>query len=213
MRHPLGTLQELHLGQVTDNRDPEGRGRIQVRLHSNGMSLWAACLTPSAGHGYGISQLPRLDEQVVLAFVSPELPIVLGAVWSGTDSQPQTATPVEDKYTLVTPAGNKVLIEDRPSARLHLETPSGHHITASDEAGGEITVEKGSERIRLDSSGITIEAGTQVEIKAGAQVHVSAAMVKVDAGMSSFSGVVQCDTLITNSVVSASYTPGAGNIW
>jgi hypothetical protein len=24
---------------------------------------------------------------------------------------------------------------------------------------------------------------------------------------------VQCQTLITNSVVSASYTPGAGNVW
>jgi hypothetical protein len=24
---------------------------------------------------------------------------------------------------------------------------------------------------------------------------------------------VQCDTLIANSVVAASYTPGAGNIW
>ena len=38
-------------------------------------------------------------------------------------------------------------------------------------------------------------------------------VVQVDAGMSSFSGVVRCDTLISNSVVSASYTPGAGNIW
>jgi hypothetical protein len=34
----------------------------------------------------------------------------------------------------------------------------------------------------------------------------------VNAGMSKFSGVVQCDTLIANSVVSTSYTPGAGNI-
>jgi hypothetical protein len=25
--------------------------------------------------------------------------------------------------------------------------------------------------------------------------------------------VVQCDTLISNSVISQSYTPGAGNIW
>jgi hypothetical protein len=24
---------------------------------------------------------------------------------------------------------------------------------------------------------------------------------------------VKCDTLITNSVISSSYTPGAGNIW
>jgi len=38
-------------------------------------------------------------------------------------------------------------------------------------------------------------------------------MVTVNAGMSKFSGVIQCDTLITNSVVSASYNAGAGNIW
>ena len=38
-------------------------------------------------------------------------------------------------------------------------------------------------------------------------------MVTVNAGMSKFSGVVQCDTVISNSVMSATYTPGAGNIW
>jgi hypothetical protein len=30
--------------------------------------------------------------------------------------------------------------------------------------------------------------------------------------MAKFSGVVQTDTLIANSVISASYTPGVGNI-
>jgi hypothetical protein len=38
-------------------------------------------------------------------------------------------------------------------------------------------------------------------------------MVTIDAGMTKASGVVECDTLIANSVVAASYTPGAGNIW
>jgi hypothetical protein len=38
-------------------------------------------------------------------------------------------------------------------------------------------------------------------------------MVEVDAGMAKFSGVVECDTLIASSVVAASYTPGAGNVW
>ena len=42
---------------------------------------------------------------------------------------------------------------------------------------------------------------------------VSAGMVKVDAAMSKFSGIVKCDVLQTNSVISSSYTPGAGNIW
>ena len=53
---------------------------------------------------------------------------------------------------------------------------------------------------------------TWVTVEAS-QVKVSAGMVTVDAGMSKFSGVVQCDTLIATSVISASYTPGAGNIW
>jgi hypothetical protein len=38
-------------------------------------------------------------------------------------------------------------------------------------------------------------------------------MVTVDAALSLFSGVVQCDTLISNAVISTSYTPGIGNLW
>jgi hypothetical protein len=37
-------------------------------------------------------------------------------------------------------------------------------------------------------------------------------MVQVAAGLAKFSGRVQCDTLIADSVIPASYTPGAGNI-
>jgi hypothetical protein len=66
--------------------------------------------------------------------------------------------------------------------------------------------------VKLETSGITITASAKVTINAS-QVAVSAGMVTVDAGMSKFSGVVQCDTMISNSVISASYTPGAGNIW
>ena len=58
----------------------------------------------------------------------------------------------------------------------------------------------------------TVTASAQVKVQAST-VQVDAGMVTVNAGMSKFSGVVQCDTLISNSVVSASYTPGAGNIW
>jgi hypothetical protein len=60
---------------------------------------------------------------------------------------------------------------------------------------------------------VELTANTRVTVTAPAQLSVSAGMVQVDAGMSRFSGVVQCDTLITNSVISASYTPGAGNVW
>jgi hypothetical protein len=58
-----------------------------------------------------------------------------------------------------------------------------------------------------------VTANARVTIDAPAQVTVTTGMVKVDAAMSNFSGVVKCDTLITNAVVSSSYTPGAGNVW
>ncbi len=211
--HSLGPLQELHLGVVTDSADPDTRGRVKVRLHSTGLELWAPVVTLGAGSGYGVSCLPRVGEQVVLAFLSPEQPLVLGAVWSGSSSAPADASPVEERYVVRTPAGIQLMLDDASAgARVKIETPAGYHLTIDEGSGGKVTVEKGGEKIEMSASGISITTSGQVKVEAS-QVNVSAGMVQVDAGMSKFSGVVQCDTLISNSVVSASYTPGAGNIW
>ncbi len=211
--HSLGPLQELHLGLVTDSADPDARGRIKVRLHSTSLELWAPVVTLGAGAGYGVSCLPRIGEQVVVAFLSPEQPLVLGAVWSGAGGAPEDASPVEERYLVRTPAGIQVMLDDgRQGAKVKIETPAGYHLTIDEGGGGKVTVEKGGEKIEMSPSGIAITTSGQVKVEAS-QVNVSAGMVQVDAGMSKFSGVVQCDTLISNSVVSASYTPGAGNIW
>jgi hypothetical protein len=66
--------------------------------------------------------------------------------------------------------------------------------------------------IRLDPSGITIASPTKVVVSA-TQLEINAAAVTINAGMAKFSGVLQTDTLIANSVIASSYTPGAGNIW
>ena len=44
-------------------------------------------------------------------------------------------------------------------------------------------------------------------------LRLEAGSVQVQASMTDCSGVVKSDSLITNSVIAASYTPGAGNIW
>jgi hypothetical protein len=64
----------------------------------------------------------------------------------------------------------------------------------------------------MESAGITLNTAGKLTIQAST-VSVSAGMVSVDAGMSKFSGVVKSDTVITNAVISSSYTPGAGNVW
>lgn len=209
--HNLGALNDLHLGTVLDNADPEARGRIQVRLHSTGLEVWASVIVPSAGSGYGISQLPRLDEQVVIAFISPNLPMVLGAVWSGDSSQPEDALPVEERYLLQTPTGVTVLLDDQ-NPKVEIKTPAGYHLTIDDQGSGAITVEKGAEKIVMNMEGIAITTSLKAKVEAS-QVDVSASTVQVNAAISKFSGIVQCDTLMSNTVISATYTPGAGNIW
>ncbi len=210
-RHSPGPLQELHLGVVLDNDDPEERGRVKLRLAATGLEAWAAVMVPGAGSGYGVSLLPRVGEQVVAAFVGPDLPIVLGAVWSGGASQPADARPVDERYLVQSPAGLKILLDDRQPS-VTIETPAGNRLVITDQGGGKVTIEQGGERVDISPGNVGIAGSGIVSIEA-AQVTISAGLVKVDAGMSKFSGVVQCDTLITNTVVSTSYSPGAGNLW
>ena len=65
--------------------------------------------------------------------------------------------------------------------------------------------------LRLTTAGIEITAASTLRIDAST-IKMSAGLGQSDAGMWKFSGVVQSDTLITNSVVASSYTPGAGNV-
>jgi hypothetical protein len=93
-----------------------------------------------------------------------------------------------------------------------LETAGGQMITLKDGPGAIEIADSNGNSIMLEASGVTVTTAAKVTVRAGA-VEVSAGMVTVDAGVTRFSGLVQCDTLISNSVVSASYSPGAGNIW
>lgn len=67
-------------------------------------------------------------------------------------------------------------------------------------------------KITLGPAGICIESPSKVKLEA-TTVDIETSLLKLITAMVSANGVVQADTLITNSVVSSSYTPGAGNVW
>jgi TolA-binding protein len=67
-------------------------------------------------------------------------------------------------------------------------------------------------RLNKIESAVQVSNSGNVAIN-GTTVRVNASLVDVRAGTAKFSGVVQSDTIVTKSVVSESYTPGAGNIW
>jgi uncharacterized protein involved in type VI secretion and phage assembly len=167
-----------------------------------------------AGTGRGTWFIPDVGDEVLVAFEHGDArqPCVLGALWSKTSPPPEKMDPNNNKKVLRSRNGVKITLDDQSGQENFIvETPGGQKITLKDGPGSlEITDSNGN-FVKLEPSGISVNASAKVTINAS-QVEVSAGMVTVNAGMSKFSGVVQCDTLISNSVISASYTPGAGNV-
>jgi hypothetical protein len=95
--------------------------------------------------------------------------------------------------------------------QLIIETASGQRITLQQSSASVLIDDANGNTIRLEPSGITITAAEKVIISTS-KVEINASIVTVDAAMAKFSGVVQADTLIANSVIASSYTPGAGNL-
>ena len=108
--------------------------------------------------------------------------------------------------------GVTITFDDSPAKKLTLETPGGHRIMLSDRPLVIDIVDSSGNTVKLEPGGITIRASAKVTVFA-TELKVNASAVNIDAPVSKFSGAIQCETLVTNSVVSASYTPGAGNIW
>lgn len=219
MQHLYAPPTGLALGKVKDTGDPQSRGRVLVTLlaASSGattLDVWAACIVPSAGSAtgpqYGVALLPRQGEIVLVAFLSPDQAFVVGAVWSGQNSAPDAAAPVEQRYAIVTPYGNNVVFDDN-AGTITLSTKGGYSIVL-DDIGQTCTATVGSTSIQATTTGVTVNTSASIQLQT-ASVTVTSPSVTVNAAMSQFSGAIQCDTLIANTVMGASYTPGAGNIW
>jgi len=161
--------------------------------------------------------VPDVGDEVLVAFEAgePAKPYVIGALWSSQDRLPETmdAAGANNRKALRTRSGIRIILDDAPGQeRIVLETPAGQRVTLGDGPGMVEIGDASGNRIKLEPSGITINAAANVKVTA-ARVDLSAGLIQADSVVTRFSGVVQCDTLVTNSVISSSYTPGAGNIW
>lgn len=213
----------VFLAEVSDLKDPDNLGRVQIRLHAanaaadQDLPLWAGVVSAGAGNDRGSWWMPDVGDLVVVAFLQgdPRFPVVLGGLWHGNAAPPESMDGAGNNFLKVMRSRNgvKLTLDDQDGQeKLILETPGGQKLTLQDGPGQCELIDSNGNSIKLEASGITVTASAKVTVNAST-VEVSAGMVTVNAGMSKFSGVVQCDTLISNSVVSASYTPGAGNIW
>jgi uncharacterized protein involved in type VI secretion and phage assembly len=209
--------------QVLDIKDPDNQGRVKVTLPwspdaSGGRyEAWARLATLFGGNNRGSWFVPDVDDEVLVSFEQgdPRRPYVLGGLWNGRDKAPESMDGGGRNFKKVLRSRNgvKITLDDQDGQeKLICETPGGQKITLKDGPGAIEIEDSNGNSVKLETAGITVTAAAKVTVNAS-QVAITAGLVTVDAGMSRFSGVVQADTVISNTVVSAAYTPGAGNIW
>lgn len=216
-----GPYYGVYVGLVTNVQDPEGWGRVRVRLpwttdpEGELFEPWARVATLMAGSNRGTWFIPEENDEVILAFEGgcPWSPIVMGGVWNGVDNPPESMDEKNNTRSITSRSGIKVIFDDTDGGvQFTVETPGGQKIVCADTPATIDMTDSNGNQVTLDSSGITLSASANVTINA-TMLKVSASMITVDAGMSKFSGVVQSDTNLTNTTISTTYTPGAGNIW
>lgn len=196
--HTLGALlatksqspRSVVVGIVTNNNDPDGLGRVKVKLPTmpgNEESHWARLVTPMAGDGRGIEFIPEVNDEVLIAFEHDDShrPFVLGSLWNGKDKPPEpsdallSSTGKVERRIIRSRSGHTITLDDTDGKeKISIVDKTGKNSIEIDSANNSLEVKAGSKveihtqvghKIILDDSGISIEAGPAKDLTLKAQ--------------------------------------------
>src|SRR5712664_2558466 len=131
---------------VSDIKDPDGQGRVKVTLpwspdpKGARYEAWARLATLMAGKNRGSWFVPDVNDEVLIAFEGGDTrrPYVVGALWNGNDTSPESMDGAGNNYKKVLRSRNgvKITLDDQDGQeQLVLETPGGQKITMKDGPG------------------------------------------------------------------------------
>jgi len=186
----ISTIQGLHVGIVTDLKDPSGQYRVKVKLplinHAED-GVYARIATLDAGNNRGTFFRPEIDDEVLVGFMNddPRHPVILGMLHSSKKAAPLEPENDNPKKGYVSRSGIKLLFNDEKKSLL-IETPGSRIIEMDDDAGMISIKDANGNKIIMDSNGITIESVKDLAFKAAKSISFSAPTIslKADATLS-----------------------------
>ena len=149
-------------GVVTDNRDPDGIGRIRARVPDatgERETGWALPALPYAGDSVGLFVLPPVGANVWIEFEGgdTEPPIWTGCFWAPGEPPTREAR----QKVLTTDVGTITLDDTAGAGGITIETSAGMKITLGS-SGIEISNGKGAS-IKLEGPKVSIN-GSALEV-------------------------------------------------
>ena len=198
-----GRFTGVAMAIVTNNKDPDGLGRVKVKLpwlDDQVQSDWARVVTAMAGAGRGLYWLPEVDDEVLVAFEHgrPDSLYVLGGLWNGKDKPPEDNKDGKNNVrALKTRSGHVIRLTDADGdEKIEIIDKTGKNsivISAKDKtvtigADADIIVKSTNGKLKLSGNGVEItsqaavkiEASQNMDLKAGTQLNVKGQMVNIN---------------------------------
>ena len=183
-------------GIVTNNKDPDGLGRVKVVLpilgvdsgqtNSNKQGVetdWAPVLSFAAGNGRGGYFLPEIKDEVLVSFLLGDVnrPFVVGASWNSQDKPPQTNGDGKNNIKQITTrSGNTLLFDDTDGkARIQLFDKDGKDEIVISAKDNTISI-KSEKAINLTSANgvVTIKAKS-IKVEAQSDLSMTAKSISI----------------------------------
>ncbi len=204
---PPESGEVVSLGIVEDNTDPDGMGRLKVKMilvPGQPVTDWIPLVRPYGGPEQGWFILPAVGEQVFLAFVggSVNRPVALGSMYTPTTGADLDAKPRNNEKFFFSKAGFRISFDDTMVLEtLEISSPDGDMslsisrfgLSISNEIGDiEITTKKKFEidtnelaidcekEFSLSAAGVKLESGQSIKLKAEKEVEIKGSQIKLD---------------------------------
>ncbi|MEY2831141.1 MAG: hypothetical protein RLZZ574_399 [Cyanobacteriota bacterium] len=152
------------VGLVTNNKDPDGLGRIKVKfpwLSDTEESYWARVLTPMAGGDRGIYFLPEVNDEVLVAFEQGDMsfPYILGSLWNGKDKPPVKNDDGKNNQKVIkSRSGHQIILDDTKDAeKIIIQDKTGKNQIVIDSQNNQMDI-----KVEKD---LTIETQGKIIIK------------------------------------------------
>lgn len=169
----------LHIGVVKKlDADPESQHRVQVSIPEMSATtdgFWARLANFYSSNSFGAFFIPEIGDEVVLGFFNddPSHPVILGSLYSSKNVPPYTIAAENNTKAIVTRTKMKMEFDEEKKI-ITIITPGANKIVISDDGKSILLQDQNSNKVTLDSAGITLDSPKDITLKAQGKIVMTA---------------------------------------